>query len=275
MEESELINASSFEAVGKVVQLKLFFLLTAIATVLPLTLKLYLEYLAYLALGPGGTPASLDGFLRVKLLGLFAVRDPYKPRPVTGAVDRGSGYLRASLPVRSGPRPEVRGIAPQRQVTQKSDKIIFLKLATEIEHMAATSDTLSVGTSCFERHGTGLFFESSATTIVSHTRHKCKHEVCHVHGSDGSMHMTLHPSDAKLVLEAHWGERHPLSRGGRFEKFVPIDFVMVYSARDEVEVEVVLRIIKAAAWFVGGQNEEVEGAEQGNIGYPSVDSGGH
>jgi hypothetical protein len=53
-----------------------------------------------------------------------------------------------------------------------------------------------------------------------------------------------------VVLEAGWGERHPLARGGWFEKFVPEGFVMVYAPRGEEDVEVLVRIVRAGAWFV-------------------------
>lgn len=76
------------------------------------------------------------------------------------------------------------------------------------------------------------------------------------------MHLVLHPADSRAVLEAGWGERHPLSRGGSFERFVPVDFVMVYAPRDEQEVEMVVRIILAARWFVGGAEGSVEDAER-------------
>jgi hypothetical protein len=62
--------------------------------------------------------------------------------------------------------------------------------------------------------------------------------------------MTLHPADAKVVLEAGWGEKHPLARGGWFEMFVPKGFVMVYAPGGEEEVEVLVRIVEAGAWFV-------------------------
>lgn len=66
------------------------------------------------------------------------------------------------------------------------------------------------------------------------------------------MHLTLPPADLKAVLEAGWGERHPLSRGGWFERFVPAGFVMVYAPRDEGEVEVVIEVVRAAGWYVRG-----------------------
>jgi hypothetical protein len=64
--------------------------------------------------------------------------------------------------------------------------------------------------------------------------------------------MTLHPADAKIVLEAGWGERHPLARGGWFERFVPRDFVMIYSPMEECDLATIVQIIKAAVWNVSG-----------------------
>jgi hypothetical protein len=63
------------------------------------------------------------------------------------------------------------------------------------------------------------------------------------------MHLTLHPLDAKLVIEQGWGERHPLAGRG---PWVPRGFVMVYAPRDEDEVSIVMDIVRAGAWWVGG-----------------------
>lgn len=75
------------------------------------------------------------------------------------------------------------------------------------------------------------------------------------------MHLTLHPADAALVLSQAWGERHPLSSGGWLTRFVPLGFVMVYAPRNQEEVEVVMEIVKAAVWWVGGIN--VDGVRKG------------
>ena len=72
------------------------------------------------------------------------------------------------------------------------------------------------------------------------------------------MHLVLSPYDADAVLMAGWAERHPLSRGGWFERFVPATFVMIYAPRDEEEIQSVLRIIRAAAWFVEGETGPIE-----------------
>lgn len=64
--------------------------------------------------------------------------------------------------------------------------------------------------------------------------------------------MTLHPADAKIVLESGWGERHPLARGGWCRRFVPREFVLIYAPRNEKEIEVVIRIVAASIWWVAG-----------------------
>ncbi|KAK5132915.1 hypothetical protein LTR08_008361 [Meristemomyces frigidus] len=230
-------------------------LITAVATlatVLPLLLHLYHDYLAFLSLGPGGTPATITGFIRVKALSLACLRDPYQAPPIPERFKGSQGYL-VDFPVRHAPRPVTRGIAPHRQVTQRASKPIYDKLAQAIERMGHEhADDLEIGTSCFEKHGTGLFSRAPA-------KRTCQGEICHAHASDGSMHMTLHPADAKTVLEAGWAERHPIARGGWFERFVPGGFVMVYAPREEREVEVVMRVVEAAAWFVRGGDGIVEG----------------
>ncbi|KAK3696554.1 hypothetical protein LTR37_017896 [Vermiconidia calcicola] len=216
-----------------------------VVAILPLTLRFYNCYLAYLALGPGGTPPTVPGFMKVSVLGLFAIQNPYD----SSRLNRAGGHLK-HLPQRRGRRPQVKGIAPHRQVTQQAEKHIFEKLSSNIIRMASDNpEELQVGTSCIEQHGIGLF----TTMPGGVSRHRCRTEICHAHPSDGSMHMTLHPADAKVVLEAGWGEKHPLSRGGYFERFVPEGFVMVYSPRDEADVEITIRIIEAAAWYVSGE----------------------
>ncbi|EOD44309.1 hypothetical protein UCRNP2_8978 [Neofusicoccum parvum UCRNP2] len=219
-------------------------LLAAILLLPPAIYLIHRDYHAFLSLGAGGTPQTLAGYLRIKLLSLFALPNTRSPAPIPADL-RQNGYL-ASLPPRTGPRPDVVGIAPHRQTTQRSPAWIFEALAARLRDMARDPrNALVEGTSCFEKHGTGLFSLSPLTRT-------CRGEVCHVHGSDGSLHMTLYPADAKLVIEKGWGERHPIARGGFFSRFVPKHFVMVYAPRDEEEVEVVARIVGAAVWWVSG-----------------------
>ena len=217
-------------------------------------------YRAYLALGPGGTPSTFCGYLKVSLLGLFALRYPRVPAPVPLSGYYPNGYLPFSsnlpqiecLPKKLGCRPLVSGIAPHRQISHQGPPSVYKALADAITLLSLKhSSRLRLGTSCFEKHGTGLF----SLEVVNRT---CKGEICHAHPSDGSLHLTLHPADAKVVLENGWGERHPLAKGGWWTRFVPCGFTMVYAPRDEAELAVVLEIIKAAAWFVSGKSLDDE-----------------
>ncbi|KAH4002152.1 hypothetical protein HBI26_031910 [Parastagonospora nodorum] len=233
-------------------------LTTALTLLLPPLLALYIhnDYKAFLSLGPGGTPATPLGYLKIKLLSLVCLRDPLRPMPIPAHFRPQTGYFTStSLPTRKGPRPQVRGIAPQRQKTQESPAAVYTQLVERLSALAADPrNKLVERTSCFEKNSSGLF----ASVPITRT---CGGEICHAHPSDGSMHLTLHPADAKLVLENGWGERHPLARGGWCRRFVPKEFVLVYAPRDAAEVEVVMNIVAASVWWVSGI--DVNGDEAG------------
>ncbi|KAH7080540.1 hypothetical protein BKA63DRAFT_246361 [Paraphoma chrysanthemicola] len=237
-----------------------FHVLTTLLTLLlPPLLAFYIhyDYKAFLSLGPGGTPATPLGYLKIKLLSLICLRDPLQPLPIPPHFRPQNGYFTtpSALPTRKGPRPLVQGVAPQRQQTQKSDAAIYRLLVARLRALAQDSrNRLTERTSCFEKHSSGLF------TSIPITR-TCGGEICHAHPSDGSMHLTLHPADAKLMLENKWGERHPLARGGWCRRFVPKEFVLIYAPRDEAEVDVVMSIVAASIWWVSGI--DVNGEEAG------------
>ncbi|KAL9094211.1 MAG: hypothetical protein Q9163_006554, partial [Psora crenata] len=70
---------------------------------------------------------------------------------------------------------------------------------------------------------------------------------------DSSMHLTLHPIDAALVIASGWGERHPLAGCNMHGKrLLPEGFVMVYTPQNAGEISTVMEIVKAGAWWVGG-----------------------
>ncbi|KAL6155540.1 hypothetical protein ACJBU6_05755 [Exserohilum turcicum] len=214
------------------------------------------DYCAFISLGPGGTPSTPLGYVKIKLLSLICLRDPLRPLAIPPHFRPQTGYLTDdALSPRPGTRPVIRGIAPQRQQTQISSAAIYASLVQRIKALASEPrNRLAERTSCFEKHSSGLF------TSVPITR-TCGGEVCHAHPSDGSMHMTLHPADANLMIAKGWGERHPLARGGWCRKFVPREFVLVYAPRDEQEVEVVAKLIAASIWWVSGMdiNGDVDG----------------
>ncbi|PQE06552.1 glutamate-1-semialdehyde -aminomutase protein [Rutstroemia sp. NJR-2017a WRK4] len=227
----------------------------------PIPWFIYNDYRNFLSLGPGGTPATFRGYMRITYLRLFALADPYTAPKATANTKPVTGFYAQSdlkIPHRTGPRPKVAGIAPQRQVSQYGSRAMYLLLRTSLENLAFKhSDKLQTGTSCFEKKGLALF----ALNIQNDT---CRGEICHVHHTDHSMHLNLHPDDAKIVLEQGWGERHPLADGaGKWvprwvserlaPKVVPQQFLMIYAPRDRAELEVITHIIEAAAYWVSGE----------------------
>lgn len=216
----------------------------------PLPWIIHNDYENFISLGPGGTPSTFTGYLKITYLRLFALSDPYSPATVSDNTYPFVGYYQRSqswLPNRSGPRPLVAGIAPQRQVDQPGCPDMYQILRTSLENLAERyPDSLCTGISCFEKKGLALF----ARNPINAT---CRGEICHVHHSDRSMHMNLHPDDAKVVLQNGWGQRHPLARGGWLGRYVPREFVMIYAPRDQVELDVVCRIIEAAGFWAGGE----------------------
>ena len=224
--------------------------LNAILTLLlPVFAAVYIhyDYKAFLSLGPGGTPATPLGYLKIKLLSLFCLRDPLRPTLIPPHFRPQNGYLdQDTLPKRRGERPRVQGVAPQRQKTQTSNAKTYAQLVQRIHNTAVDPrNQLLERTSCFEKHSSGLF---TSIPIMG----TCGGEICHAHASDGSMHMTLHPADANLMMENGWGERHPLARGGWCRRFVPKEFVLIYAPRDEIEVDIVMRLVAAGIWWVSG-----------------------
>jgi hypothetical protein len=213
------------------------------------------DYMNFLNLGPGGTPSTFLGYLKINYLRLFALSDPYTPGTVKETLFPRTGYYQNShswLPERKGPRPKIAGIAPQRQLDQPGSLQMYQKLRASLENLATRSPgSFRTDMSCFEKKGLALFSQNPINVT-------CKGEIAHVHHSDRSMHMNLHPDDAKIVLEKGWGERHPLARGGWMKQYVPREFIMVYAPRDLAELEVICRIIQAAGFWVCGQHFELK-----------------
>jgi hypothetical protein len=222
---------------------------TLTTLLLPLLACIYFQkdYKHYLSLGPGGTPSTPLGYLKIKTLSLISLRDPLRPLPVPPHFRPQRGFFSpTSLPNRQGKRPLIHGIAPQRQQSEKSTPEVYASLVAELRNLTANPKNCVIErTSCFEKHSSGLF----ATTPITRT---CGGEICHAHPSDGSLHLSLHPADARILIQAGWGERHPLAKGGWFRRFVPREFVLVYAPRNETEVGVVMDVVAAAVWWVSG-----------------------
>ncbi|KAL8819023.1 MAG: hypothetical protein Q9191_007820, partial [Dirinaria sp. TL-2023a] len=147
---------------------------------------IYNDYHAFLALGPGGTPSTFRGYLRITYLRLYAHRDCLTPPPLTPDLLPSSGYL-LRLPRRASPRPKVAGIAPQRQLDQRPLRRIHDALERALRDLAdAHPCLLRIGTSAAEKYGFALFLNATAAVRrkgAAHLNETCRDtgEICHLH----------------------------------------------------------------------------------------------
>ena len=180
-----------------------------ISILLPICRFIHRDYHAFLSLGPGVTPSTFAGYLRVSCLRFFALKDPLNPPSVTSTTLPSHGYLR-HLPLRAPPRPTTAGIAPQRQVDQKPSAEVHQILRNHLHSLvAAYPSLLHEGKSCFEKHGLALFmspcssdkssparrtgashalFEVDSAPRPIHVNQTCgdTSEICHLHASVGT-----------------------------------------------------------------------------------------
>lgn len=128
-----------------------FTILIALLAVLVFFLHLHLDYLAFKALGPGGTPATIHGFIRIKLLSIVAIRDPTTPRRLRDRDDP-CGFL-TNIPKQGSERPRIRGIAPHRQITSKATAAMIDTLSSMMLVLSSDMKNVVTGVSCVEGHG--------------------------------------------------------------------------------------------------------------------------
>ena len=166
----------------------LLYALICSALVLNLVRKVQKGYQRFIALGPGGTPSTFPGYLRVCYLQLYAHKDPFQPPSLAQACSPDQGYLQI-LGRRSRPRPQTDGIAPHRQLDQRCSLYIYERLRIEL-HMLADEHPrlLQKGNSCFEKHGLALFlspYSGSSRSPFKHLNPTCENtgEICHLHAS--------------------------------------------------------------------------------------------
>ena len=71
-------------------------------------------------------------------------------------------------------------------------------------------------------------------------------EICHIHSSDLSGHVTLSFVDAQEVIAKGWGERHRLSG----TDWIHLGYTMLYLPRTVEETEVFAKIFQAGVDYM-------------------------
>lgn len=242
-------RAASISAVG----------IAGIAIFIPIAIRDYRLYLSY---GPGGTPYNVVGWLVANLFRLLS-REQFSTGPYDNPnlpLAHESSFLPPSFPPkRISPRPRIGPHAvPQRQLSQLPDDEIrehLIQSFALLGKRAEEKGLVKIQQSKYERHHEAMFVAPTRkwNSIAEHTNG----EITHVHaGRDGSIHVTLHPKDCKAVMEAGWGQRHPLSGVEMIKKLfgfsLPVNYVLIYAPRDRSEVVISLEIIKASIGYMTG-----------------------
>lgn len=208
----------------------------------------YTDYKSWIDLGEGGLPHHLGGWLTTSFYRLIG-GDPLSQKGFLS--DIGEPWdvkVLSSLSGREGERPR---IAPQpvphRQLSQINEQGLRDVMIQSVEEFAAKyPDTLEYAISHTELHNQALWV-ADVNDYNAHSNNNG--EIAHVHVGDGSVHVILSPSDAKVVMDSGWGELHPLSSAGLMSSNT---YMMIYAPRDISEIEVVKKIVRAGAVFALG-----------------------
>jgi len=208
----------------------------------------WLDYRSWRALGPGGVPYNLAGWAQVTWMRLGA-HDPFDMSLFAGQIGTAHDMaVLGRLPTRAGSRPHVDPHPiPHRQTDQHGDEQARVALKALFDReVAGHPDLLHYQKSHFEQRNDAIWLREPQE---GNPAARAQGEIAHIHPSDGSMHMTLGPSDAKNVIDARWGELHTLA--GANDR-LPATYVMLYSPRDDDERAVIEQILRAAVRYAAG-----------------------
>jgi hypothetical protein len=203
------------------------------------------DYRRWVALGEGGIPHGLRGWIRVTVL-----RVKYRGnRLSTEHLGCAADSPLADLPRRRGVRPTtVPYPVPHRQADGSCRPAMLAALdAVFASELARGQPYVREDTSRFERHHSALFVDCLAERGDS-----AHGEVGHIHRPQGSMHLHLRPVDAAAVIEKGWGELHPMAGKGFG---LPAGYTLLYAPRDPGEVDMVRRVLRTTLDWASGRDE--------------------
>jgi Family of unknown function (DUF5519) len=147
---------------------------------------------------------------------------------------------RDPLPTRTGPPPQTIGPRPHAQVTQISPPSLQLQLAARVLELPGVQRAESL----VSVPGAIAFVLDEETARGPRAAFQAEHEFAHLHPQeDGSLHMTLPPEIAEEAFEKGWGEPHPYS-----------GTPLIFGPRDEHELEVVWRLLRASYEYAKGDD---------------------
>ena len=154
-------------------------------------------------------------------------------------------HSKMNLPTRQGPKPETTSSIPHSQLTQHGSDDVIEKLHAWCFSLPSVNDehsTISVPGARALVMCDGVNCNQDAFMIGREFAH------IHPHPDNGSMHVQLTAEDAEEVVQTGWGEDHFLVTMGR----LPKGLVMVFSPRDDAELDAVKTIVRRSYDFATG-----------------------
>jgi hypothetical protein len=136
-----------------------------------------------------------------------------------------------TLPRRHGPRPRTHKNPPHTQL----DAVPVARLISELARRCFQLDGVVERPTRISVPGARALVAAEGLT-VNRGALMIEGEFAHIH-PDGSMHVILAEGMAARAIEAGWAEHHPMAR-----HFHP-GMVMLYTPRDEAELEVLWRLV--------------------------------
>ncbi|KAF3057440.1 hypothetical protein GL218_06155 [Daldinia childiae] len=218
------------------------------------------DYRQWKAMGQGGTSRNWTGYMSQVAAGktkAFGADETMKPGFYENPEKRATGwkkateqqksnarksFLKETLPIRPGPRAKAKPyVFPQRErkADHPQDPTVKQAYLEAFDKLCETNTDTEWKTSVLEKHGQALFTKSSVP--LSPLAGPSSREICHIHSTDLSGHVTLSFIDAEDVISKGWGERHRLSG----TDWIHMGFTMLYVPNTIEETEILIKIFQA------------------------------
>lgn len=144
-----------------------------------------------------------------------------------------------TIPVRNGEPPKTTTSNPHEQLTQNPDAKTHQLFKTKLFTYSGVNRRPSI----ISVPGSEALWLEEGQACNCENGFMIGREFAHIHPAyDGSLHLALSEADFQQVIDAKWGERHPLAG----LHTIPETIAMVYAPRTEEEMETVIKIVDAS-----------------------------
>ncbi|MEM9319187.1 MAG: luciferase family protein [Pseudomonadota bacterium] len=147
------------------------------------------------------------------------------------------------LPQRAGERPQTTDTVPHLQLGLEINR----DLADALLQRVASLPGVSLGNTAISLPGAVGFHLDPALQLAQPGAIVGGLEFAHMH-PDGSLHASLEPGLARTAIAAGWAVAHPWAD----QREGWAGFVMIYTPRTEVELEVVATLVEASYAYITG-----------------------